>query len=194
MPRKPDVACAGGCGTLLWRGAGSLPPGQAKCRDCRSAEPRKSGKAGRAASCAKCETSFTSVRRSNGDWTKWCSRSCVVDSRPAQGRDAARRRASWRTKNHRRRAACSVEFDAVTAELECFLRKKARICPLCACGMTEVPYLPHSKELDHIVPLNVGGTHTTGNVRIICRSCNLGRPKDGSDYAGQISLFALEVA
>ncbi|WP_176737962.1 HNH endonuclease [Micromonospora inyonensis] len=71
---------------------------------------------------------------------------------------------------------------------------KARRCPLCAVRMTDQPYLPASKELDHIVPLGVGGTHTIGNVRIICRACNLKRPKDGGDYAGPVTLFALEVA
>lgn len=59
----------------------------------------------------------------------------------------------------------------------------------CGVRMADVPFLPNSKELDHIVPLNVGGTHTIGNVRIICRRCNTGRPLDGSDYAGQLSLW-----
>jgi 5-methylcytosine-specific restriction endonuclease McrA len=56
--------------------------------------------------------------------------------------------------------------------------------------MSDKPQLPNSKELDHIVPLGVGGTHTVGNVRIICRDCNLRRPKDGSDYVGPIALWA----
>lgn len=33
MPRRPDVPCAG-CGALIWRGTGCLPPGQAMCRSC----------------------------------------------------------------------------------------------------------------------------------------------------------------
>lgn len=36
MPRKPDTPCAGGCGKLLWRGTGSRPAGERKCRECRS--------------------------------------------------------------------------------------------------------------------------------------------------------------
>lgn len=34
---------------------------------------------------------------------------------------------------------------------------------------------------DHIHPLNMGGKHTASNVRIICATCNLRRPKDGRD-------------
>jgi hypothetical protein len=45
-----------------------------------------------------------------------------------------------------------------------------------------------------MVPLGVGGTHTIGNVRIICRTCNLRRPKDGSDFDGQPTLWAQDPA
>lgn len=61
---------------------------------------------------------------------------------------------------------------------------------MCGVYMTNKPNRPNSKHLDHIVPLNQGGTHTHGNVRIICADCNLRRPKDGSDYTGQITLWA----
>ena len=35
MPRNPDVPCAS-CGQLIWRGPGSLPAGEAVCRDCQA--------------------------------------------------------------------------------------------------------------------------------------------------------------
>jgi hypothetical protein len=38
MPRRPDVPCAR-CGSLMWRGTSSLPPGQSVCRPCRQAAP-----------------------------------------------------------------------------------------------------------------------------------------------------------
>jgi hypothetical protein len=60
----------------------------------------------------------------------------------------------------------------------------------CGARMTDAPFLPNSKELDHMIPINVGGTHTIGNVRIICRRCNERRPKDGSDYTGPVTLWA----
>ena len=35
-----------------------------------------------------------------------------------------------------------------------------------------------------------GGTHTHGNTRIVCRWCNRHRPHDGSDFTGQVTLWA----
>ena len=35
MPRHPEVDCAGLCGRKIWAGTGSLPPGEAMCRECR---------------------------------------------------------------------------------------------------------------------------------------------------------------
>ena len=52
------------------------------------------------------------------------------------------------------------------------------------------PFLPNSKELDHIVPRVMGGAHTVSNTRVICRLCNVRRPDDGSDITGQLDLFA----
>lgn len=61
-------------------------------------------------------------------------------------------------------------------------------CPLCKKRMTTAPGR-RQKHLDHIVPLNIGGTHTHGNVRVICRTCNLSRPSDGSDLAGHATTL-----
>jgi hypothetical protein len=61
--------------------------------------------------------------------------------------------------------------------------------------MTGEPGHRNSKQLDHIIPIVLGGTHTIGNVRIICRTCNLSRPKDGSDLVGhQPTLWAQDLA
>lgn len=39
MPQNPDVPCAA-CGTLLWSGTTSLPPGERTCQPCRRARPK----------------------------------------------------------------------------------------------------------------------------------------------------------
>jgi 5-methylcytosine-specific restriction endonuclease McrA len=91
-----------------------------------------------------------------------------------------------RHRAHLKRASVSD----ITSEQEMAMRKKAKNCPLCGVRMTDQPYLPSSKHLDHIVPINQGGTHTHGNTRIICCSCNVRRPHDGSDYDGQLTLWA----
>lgn len=114
----------------------------------------------------------------------------TLPSYGAPPRDIERRRASWRAKNHRRRT--SVRGGDFTAEDERELRRRTKRCPMPGCGrtLTDEPFLPNSKELDHIIPRHMFGTHSHGNVRIICRECNQGRPKDGSDYAGPVTLWA----
>lgn len=106
-------------------------------------------------------------------------------------KDPERERARQRLKTYRRKG--KVRESDITLEYEVALRTRAKRCPLCDVKLTVTPYLPNSKELDHIIPLGMGGTHTIGNVRIICRQCNGTRPKDGSDYTGPVTLWA-EVA
>lgn len=193
MPNQRVIPCAGpGCDALMWRtGKGSLPPGQATCRKCRAAAARRD------ACCAYCLEAFESRRRSDGRWTSCCSKSCAqlyrVTGTPGLvvGRDPEKLKANYRAKNHRRRTKMRMSSD-VTPAYERSLRAKAKKCPLCWVKLTDIPGQPASKELDHIVPINVGGTHTVGNVRIICRKCNGRRPYDGSDFTGQLTLWATD--
>lgn len=106
--------------------------------------------------------------------------------------DSEKAKARQRRKTHIRRA--KTRRSDVSLAYEIGMRRKTKRCPLCRVRLIDQPYLPTSKELDHMIPLNVGGTHTMGNVRIICRSCNLKRPNDGSDYTGPVTLWAMEVA
>jgi 5-methylcytosine-specific restriction endonuclease McrA len=49
-----------------------------------------------------------------------------------------------------------------------------------ACGREldyETPRLDGSAEADHILEVRYGGTDDVENLRVICRSCNLGRNK-----------------
>lgn len=95
-------------------------------------------------------------------------------------------KAAQRNRDHMRRASMSD----ITARQELEMRQRTRKCQLCGTWMTSKPNLPNSKHLDHILPINQGGTHTHGNVRIICAHCNLSRPWDGSDYVGPLTLWA----
>ena len=88
-------------------------------------------------------------------------------------------RGRHREKTHRKRAA--VWDGQFTSEQEEALRAEAISCPLCGIELNETRNHPRSKNLDHIVPLGIGGAHTRANVRIICQHCNHARPNDGSD-------------
>jgi len=184
MPRKPDTPCAG-CGKLLYGGKSALPPGQRTCVDCRG-RARAGSNLGRLCAEAECPKPARSRGRCKTHYN-------IVTGNyvGAVEKDPERERARLRIKTHRRKDWSRLTD--VTPEYEVALRAKAKRCPLCQVKMTDEPYLPHSKETDHIVPRGAGGTHTVGNLRVICRTCNLARPWDGSDYTGPVTLWA-EVA
>lgn len=74
------------------------------------------------------------------------------------------------------------------------MKEAARRCPLCGVTMSGRQYEPSSKHLDHIIPISQGGAHTRANVRVICQTCNLSRPKDGRDLRDfQPALWSVAV-
>lgn len=77
---------------------------------------------------------------------------------------------------HAKRAGNSC----MTDNLVLAMKRAADVCPTCNTRMTDSPG-PRHKHLDHIIPINQGGPHDPQNVRVICRTCNLTRPRDGSD-------------
>ena len=84
-----------------------------------------------------------------------------------------------RARNHNRKVkirAMSKESDITNKYLEELLQH-ANQCPLCKNDYAN----RQQKHIDHITPLHIGGKHTKLNVRVICRNCNLSRPKDGRD-------------
>jgi len=78
-----------------------------------------------------------------------------------------------------RKKAASMYTD-ITVNYILDLKKKIKNCSTCnvilgsKAGDTQ-------RNLDHIIPLGVGGLHVKNNVRYLCRKCNLARPKDGTD-------------
>jgi hypothetical protein len=105
MPRKPDTPCAA-CGTLLWGGNNSLPPGQRKCQPCRR-QATAEHVAGRRAcwavrvaghvvrlgrTCEACGAKYNASYREQ----RTCGRACGVDlRRRADTYNYSKRRVSW---------------------------------------------------------------------------------------------------
>lgn len=82
------------------------------------------------------------------------------------------------------RRRLSLTSTNLTAEWLLALKQAAQVCPICAVVMDVDGRLPHGKTFDHILPVSAGGRHLKANLRVICRRCNLNRPKDGSDLVG----------
>lgn len=138
------------------RRAGRGPTRQITCYQCRQpAAVHGKARTCRPACqspCDDCGQATTRHRTTEGRFCQACSKN--------------RSRARTRKKEHLRRATAAPGL-AVTPAYEQQLRRKTKRCPMPGCGaqLTDTPYQPNSRHLDHIVPLNIGGTHTIGNVR-----------------------------
>ncbi|WP_431606252.1 HNH endonuclease [Halomonas litopenaei] len=127
--------------------------------------------------CDRCGKKARRARR----WFRYCSLECrreqaVETERRVRRVAKAKRRALMR----------SVDADAIDP-LQVFERDKWR-CHLC--GITTLPSLrgtsaDRAPELEHIVSLADGGTHTWGNVACSCRKCN---HEKGAASRGQLRL------
>lgn len=123
--------------------------------------------------CPQCGTCFVRRRR----WQRACSLTCVRQAR----RDSASIGQAMR------RARCRIgEHDRINP-FKVFERDKWR-CHIC--GIRTIKALrgtsePRAPELEHIVSLKDGGTHTWGNVACSCRQCNRAK---GSASFGQLGL------
>lgn len=134
--------------------------------------------------CPICEESFTPRRADS----RLCAKpECRVEDQRRKRSGTERERLRLREKNNRRRVTVLAADPAVAFTTSDAARLLASHdhCPLCEKRMTD-DRGPLQKQLDHIVPIGIGGTHTVGNVRVICRSCNLSRPKDGSDVVAPV--------
>lgn len=117
---------------------------------------------------------------------------CRTDAKRERDRrrEADPRRRAYRSIQGARRRAAKRMVD-VTPEYEVMLRASRKRCPKCRCSLTDEAGKPNSKHIDHIVPLAHGGTHTVGNIRVLCARCNLSRRDDVADLVGfQTTLWA----
>lgn len=71
--------------------------------------------------------------------------------------------------------------NSIDSNLLLQLKEDTQFCPLCGIKMNDIYQDSAQYNLDHIIPLNINGTHTIDNIRYICRQCNITRPRDGSD-------------
>ena len=124
--------------------------------------------------CQECQSIFTPMY---GDKRRsFCSSICL--KKHTKRIERAKRRAKIR----------EVKIEAVDP-VKVFKRDGWR-CHICA-GATPIEhrgtYKPTAPELDHIIPLSLGGEHSYGNTACCCRRCN---QRKGARILGQPSLLA----
>lgn len=85
-------------------------------------------------------------------------------------------------RNYKYKRALQLKETDITKDFLLSLSKTSVSCEICGVGMIGAHGYKNSKQLDHIVPLNVGGKHERNNVRYICATCNNMRPMNGKDH------------
>lgn len=138
--------------------------------------------------CAECGVVFTP---SYGN-ARLCSRSCRKARQKKLPSYAATRARLKRIHKGVRRARLRTTQVQPVDPMSVFERDGWR-CQICHCA-TPRRYRgtmrPNAPELDHIVPLALGGAHTYTNTQCACRSCNGSK---GATIAGQFRLGMEEV-
>ena len=82
----------------------------------------------------------------------------------------------WRAKNrlyeHKRRARKAQTEGALSTDLgETLFAKQRGMCAACRCDISK------KYELDHIIPLAIGGLNCDSNIQLLCRFCNRSKGK-----------------
>lgn len=135
---------------------------------------------GRPRPCAECGRKFAPVapKKQGPRRQKFCSLSCA--------RRASRRlRGGGKTRERVRRAGGHYD-GGVTPRRVC--ERDGWRCRLCGCrtpkrlrGTVD----PRAPEVDHIVPISMGGDHSWDNVQCLCRRCNA---EKAATIRGQLRL------
>lgn len=166
------IACAG-CGKLIYRGPGSLPPGEATCRPCRMQLLPGRRRLRDHGPCPVCGATI----RAKGART--CSRHCGQLLRNAT-RDAEERRALAAARWARRRARKAGAQTEPYSRIGIAERDRWR-CGICRRPIRRDLDYPHPRSLsiDHVIPLAEGGADTPANVRATHLTCNVARQARG---------------
>jgi len=156
-------------------------------------KPEKTERQLRVFTCLTCKSTR---KEKTGHWKKYCSPICTP-KRPRSKTNKnspsyKKAKKAWRLKRK------AIERGATIAEkfhpFEIFDRDGWR-CQICG---TKTPkalrgtYKPNAPELDHIVPISKGGSHSKSNSQTSCRRCNA--EKSNKDSRGQMGLFTALLA
>ena len=90
-------------------------------------------------------------------------------------------------KAHKKKRKAALKTVAIHAvkDIKVFERDKWK-CRFCGCKVQKVNiYSDNAAELDHIVPVSLGGPHSYSNVQTLCRRCN---QQKSNNYNGQLIL------
>jgi len=160
--RRKNKACVV-CGASLLTAVGAKIVCSAKCSETYKAEKDLKSKVARFGpprTCRRCQKAFTYHPDAYKDF---CSSICRIETRKDEKK---------RMGHERRARQASVTFEQFSPTY--ILKRDKYICQ--ACGAKTKPNAkptdPLYPNVDHIVPLSMGGDHSKKNCRCVCSSCN----------------------
>lgn len=135
--------------------------------------------------CEKCGKKFSRrLRRDNGSSNKYCSRECAGTGEI--GNRKTKRNPLHGSARHRAKYF-GVEYENFnTIKIFDIDGWRCRICGRKLNPEDRGTTKKYAPEIDHIVPLSRGGSHTPDNIQSACRRCNLAKSNQ-SEY-GQLVL------
>lgn len=136
--------------------------------------------------CRGCGKGFD--RREPGASMYRCSIACA-DKAKEETRRKARQSPSRKADKKRRKAMARGAKGAERVDVTRVFERDGYRCGICGrktLASKRGTCHPRAPELDHIVAIALGGSHTYGNVQTACRSCN---GTKGAAALGQLHLF-----
>lgn len=174
------------CGEPVFFGKTSAGRGKMAHRSCRQASPARKRKA----KCQSCCSEFSQIRRSNGEWTRTCSKACArkLEIRlgrptnlsiphPLSDEDRRQREFEKGEKSRRRRRARLAGVKREPYTTAAIAERDEYRCHLCSELVDIALKWPHpgSASVDHVLPLSRGGNDTLTNVALAHSGCNLAK-------------------
>lgn len=156
------------------------------CEDCSGPRPARARYCAQCAAARRRARAAAAMRRRRSTSAHRQAERNRDRKRDPQRKDSPAYRAANAERMRRRRAQTSTT-DITRADLAHLY--SAKRCPLCDTAFDPNPTDPHGQHLDHILPISQGGAHLLANVRVICATCNVRRPRHGTDDV-QVALWA----
>lgn len=122
--------------------------------------------------CAQCGTGFDSRLRR---WKPTCSDECQIQRLRERRRQFKRTPAGRAAKHSHKARRRSIEVEHGVVDPFMVLQRDGWRCYMCGVSTPESlrgSNEPTAPEVDHVIPLALGGMHVDSNLRCCCRQCN----------------------